>query len=169
MKAPGLPWVSSGPGGPVVIPLCFQCRRYHFNARWESISCIPCSTGKYIKCRHLCDQSQWAAQWLESDLKRYVNPEGGMSMGIEGSRFCTNTLLPFPCRWCMWVTSRLEHPLRNSRLSLTQAHLTCGCPPSFAPTNSVVSTDTPYPYHLSIALPPCFALLVPDAAYLLCL
>ena len=28
----GLPWVSSGPGGPVIMPLCFQCRRYHFNA-----------------------------------------------------------------------------------------------------------------------------------------
>ena len=32
MKAPELPWVSSGPGNPVVMPLCFQCRRYHFNA-----------------------------------------------------------------------------------------------------------------------------------------
>ena len=32
MKVPGLPWVSSGPEGPVVMPLCIQCRRYHFNA-----------------------------------------------------------------------------------------------------------------------------------------
>ena len=31
MKAPGLPWVSSGPGGPVVMPLFFQSRLYHFN------------------------------------------------------------------------------------------------------------------------------------------
>ncbi|XP_060260269.1 pregnancy-associated glycoprotein 1-like [Ovis aries] len=38
----------------------------------------------------------------------------------------------------MWVTSPLEDPLRNSRLYLTQAHLTCGCPPSFAPVQPVV-------------------------------
>ena len=27
-----IPWVSSGPGRPVVMPLGFPCRRYHFNA-----------------------------------------------------------------------------------------------------------------------------------------
>ena len=75
-------------------------------------------------------------------------------MGIEGSQFCTNTLPPFPCRQYMWVTSPLEHPLRNSRLSLTQAHLTGGCTLSFASANSAVSTDTPYTEHRSIALPP---------------
>ena len=77
-------------------------------------------------------------------------------MGIEGSQFCTNSLPAFPCSWSTWVTSPLEHPLRNSRLSLTQAHLTCGCPPTFVPLKPVVSTDTPYPDHPSLALPPCF-------------
>ena len=70
------------------------------------------------------------------------HPEGSMSVGIEGSQFGTNPLPPFPCRWNMWLTSPLEHPLRNSRLSLTQAHLTCGCTPSYAPGDAVVSTDT---------------------------
>ena len=77
-------------------------------------------------------------------------------MGIEGSQFCTNPLLPSPCRCSMWVTSPLEQPLRNSRLSFTQAHQTCECPPSFAPVQSVVSTDTSYPDHPSLALSPCF-------------
>ena len=77
-------------------------------------------------------------------------------MGIEGSQFCTNPLPAFPCSWSTWVTSPLEHPLRNSRLSLTQAQLTCGCPPTFVPFKPVVSTDTPYPDHPSLALPPCF-------------
>ena len=92
-----------------------------------------------------------------------------MSVVIEGSQFCTNPLPPFPCRCCMWVTSPLEHPLRNSGLSLTQVHLTCGCPPCFAPAQPVVSTDTPYPDNLSLALPPCFAPWTPDDTYLLCL
>ena len=43
------------------------------------------------------------------------------------------------------------------------------CPPSFAPAQPVVSTDTPYPDHLSLALPPCFAPLAPDDTYFLCL
>ena len=77
-------------------------------------------------------------------------------MGIEGSQFCTNPLPAFPCSWSTWVTSPLEHPLRNSRLSLTQAHLTCGCPPTFVPLKPVVSTDTPYPGHPSLAPLPCF-------------
>ena len=54
-------------------------------------------------------------------------------------------------------------------LSLTKAHLTCRCPPSFAPAQPVVSTDTPYSDHLSLALQPCFAPLAPDDTYLLCL
>ena len=53
----------------------------------------------------------------------------------------------------------MEHRLRNSRLSLTQAHLFCGCPLSFAGAQPVVSMDTPYWDHLSPALPPCFPLL----------
>ena len=80
-----------------------------------------------------------------------------MSVGIEGNKFCTNLLPPFPCRQYMWVTSPLEHPLRNSKLSLTQAHLTCGYPPSFAPAQPVVTTDTPYTDHPLISLPACFA------------
>ena len=63
----------------------------------------------------------------------------------------------------------MEHPLRNSRLSLTQDHLIYGCPPSFAPVQPVVSTDTPYLDHLSLALPPCFPPLAPDDTHLLCL
>ena len=90
-------------------------------------------------------------------------------MGIEGSQFCTNPLYPSPCSFSMWVTSPLGHPLRNSRLSLTQAHLTCGCPLSFAPVQPVVSTDTPYPDHPSLALLPCFPPLAPDETHLLCL
>ena len=90
-------------------------------------------------------------------------------MGIEGSQFCPNLLTAFPARYSTWVTSPSEHPLRHSRLPLTQAHLICGCPPSFAPTDSVVSTDPPYPDHLSVALPPYFAPLAPDDTYLLCL
>ena len=78
-------------------------------------------------------------------------------MGIEGSQFYTNPLPSSPCRCCTWVTSPLEH-LRNSRLSLTQAHLTCGCPPYFAPVQPVASTDTPCPGHFSLALPPYFHL-----------
>ena len=54
-------------------------------------------------------------------------------------------------------------------LSLTQVHLTCGCHLSFAPAQPVVNTDTPYPDHLSLALPPCFAPLASDDTYLLCL
>ena len=77
-------------------------------------------------------------------------------MGIEGSQFCTNPLPPSPCSCSTWVTSPLEHLLRNSRLSLTQAHLTCGCPPAFASAQPVVSTDTPYPDNPSLALSPCF-------------
>ena len=90
-------------------------------------------------------------------------------MGIEGSQFCTNPLPPSPCSWSTWVTSPLEHPLRNSRLSLTQPYLTCGCPPSFAPVQPVVSTDTLYPDHPSLALLPCFPPLTPDDTHLLCL
>ena len=97
------------------------------------------------------------------------HPEGGNSVGMLDSQICTNPLTPCPCRWSMWVTSPLEHPLRNSRLFLTQAHLTCGCPPPFAQAQAVVSTDTPYPDHLSLVLPPCFAPLAPDDTYLFCL
>ena len=89
-------------------------------------------------------------------------------MGIEGSQFYTNPLPSSPCRCCTWVTSPLEH-LRNSRLSLTQAHLTCGCPPYFAPVQPVGSIDTPYPDHLSITLMPCFPPLAPDDTHLFCL
>ena len=89
-------------------------------------------------------------------------------MGIEGSQFCTNPLLPSPCRCSMWVTSPLEQPLRNSRLSFTQAHQTCECPPSFTPVQSVVSTDTSYPDHPSLALLPWFPHLRPDDTCLLC-
>ena len=85
-----------------------------------------------------------------------MTPEGDISVGIEGSQFCTNPLPPSPCRCSKWITSPLEHPLRNSRLSLTQSHLTCWCPPSFAPVQPVVSTDTHYPDHPSLALLPCF-------------
>ena len=88
-------------------------------------------------------------------------------MGIEGSQFCTNPLPAFPCSWSTWVTSPLEHPLRNSRLSLTQAHLTCGCPLTFAPVQPVVSRETPYLDHPSLALPPCFPPVAPDDTHLL--
>ena len=97
------------------------------------------------------------------------HPDGGMSVGIQGSHFCTYPLPPFPCSFSMWVTSPLEHPLRNSRLSLTQAHLTCGYPPSFAPAQPVVSTVAPYLEHLSLALPPLFCTLGPDGTHLFCL
>ena len=90
-------------------------------------------------------------------------------MGTEGRQFCTNPLPPSPCSCSTWVTSPLGHPLRNSRLSLTQAHLTFGCPPTFALVQTVVSTDTLYPDHPSLALPPCFSPLAPDDAHLLCL
>ena len=90
-------------------------------------------------------------------------------MGIEGSQFCTNSLPPFPCSCSMWVTSPLEHPLRNSRLSLTQAHLSYGCPPSFAPIQPVVSIDTRFLGHLSLALRPYFQPLAPNDTHLLCL
>ena len=89
-------------------------------------------------------------------------------MGIEGSQFCTDLFPPFHCRCSTWVTSPLEHPLRNSRLSLTQPHLSCRFSPSFSPVQPVVSTDTPYPDHLSLALPP-FPPLAPDDTHLLCL
>ena len=77
-------------------------------------------------------------------------------MGTEGCQLCTNPLPPSPCRCSTWVKSPLEHPLRNSRLSLTQDHPTCGCPPSFAPVQPVVSADIPYPDDPSLALPHCF-------------
>ena len=54
------------------------------------------------------------------------------------------------------------------RLSLTQAHLSCTFSPSFAPVQPVVSTDTPYLDHLSLALP-TFPPLAPDDTHLLCL
>ena len=41
---------------------------------------------------------------------------------------------------------------------MTQAHLTGGCRPSFAPVQPVASTDTPCPGHFSLALPPYFHL-----------
>ena len=69
-------------------------------------------------------------------------------MGIEGSQFCTNPLLPSPCSCSTWVTSPLEHPLRNFRLSLTQAHLSCGCPPSFAPVQPVPCHSVFHPWDL---------------------
>ena len=88
-------------------------------------------------------------------------------MGIDGSQFCTNLLSASPCRCSTWVTSPLEHPLRNSRLSLTQAHLTCGCPLTFAPVQPVVSRETPYLDRPSLALPPCFPPVAPDDTHLL--
>ena len=89
-------------------------------------------------------------------------------MGIEGSQFYTNPLPSSPCRCCTWVTLPLEHPFRNSRLSLTQANLTFGCHPSFAPVQPVGNIDTPYPDHLSLTLLPCFPPLAPDDTHLFC-
>uniref|UniRef100_A0A4W2HFY0 Pregnancy-associated glycoprotein 1-like n=1 Tax=Bos indicus x Bos taurus TaxID=30522 RepID=A0A4W2HFY0_BOBOX len=40
------------------------------------------------------------------------------------------------------------HPLRN--IMDVSAHLICGCPPTFASVQPVVSTDTPYPDHHSL-------------------
>ena len=90
-------------------------------------------------------------------------------MGIEGSQFCTNPLPPSLCSWSMWVESPLEHPLRNSRLSLTQAHLTCGCHPTFAPVQPVVSTDTPIPGPSFTCHATLFPPLAPDDTHLSCL
>ena len=109
-------------------------------------------------------RSGWKVIWRDM-----WHPEGGISVGIEGSQFCTNPLPPFPCSCSMWVTSPLEHPLRNSRLSLTQAHLSCGCPPSFAPIQPVVSIDTRFLGHLSLAPRPYFQPLAPNDTHLLCL
>ena len=97
-----------------------------------------------------------------------MTPEGVISVGTEGSQFCTNPLPPSPYRYSMWVTSPLEHPLRNSRLSLTQAHLTCGCPPSFARAQPVVSRHPgPGPsFTCPVAL---FPPLASDDTHLLCL
>ena len=54
----GLSWVSSGARGPVVMPLVFPCRRYHFNACSQSqYLAYNVAQEKYIKCRYLCDQS----------------------------------------------------------------------------------------------------------------
>ena len=94
-------------------------------------------------------QRLWASQWLESGLSGDMwHPEGGSSLGIKGSQVCTNQP-PFGPHSCpMWVTSPLEHPLRSFRLSLIQAHLTCGCPPSFATVHRVVSTRTSQSIHL---------------------
>ena len=90
-------------------------------------------------------------------------------MGIEGSQFCTNPLPPSPCSWSTWLISPLEHPLRSSGSSLTQAQLTCGCPASPVPVQPVVSTNTLQPTHLLLALN---SLLHPwhlTDTYLLCL
>ena len=46
------------------------------------------------------------------------------------------------------VASPLEHPFRNSMLSLTQAHLSCGCPPSFAPVQPVPCHSVFHPWDL---------------------
>ena len=46
MKAPGLPWVSSGPEGPVVMPLLPMQEVPLQRLVIESLSCILCSTGK---------------------------------------------------------------------------------------------------------------------------
>ena len=100
--------------------------------------------------QEICDTQREASVW-----------------GTEGSQICTNPLPPSPCSWSTWVTSPLEHPLRNSRLSLTQAHLTCGCPLTFAPVQPVVSRETPYLDHPSLALPPCFPPVAPDDTHLL--
>jgi len=90
-------------------------------------------------------------------------------LGIKGSQFCTIPLLPSPCSCSTWVTSPLEHPLRNSRLSLIQAHFSCGCPPSFATVQPVVSTDTPIPGPSFTCHATLFPPLVPDDTHLLCL
>ena len=102
-------------------------------------------------------------------ISKIYEPEGDISVETDGNQFCTNPLSPSPCRYSMWVISPLERPLRNSRLPLTQAHLTCGCPPTIATAQPVVSTDTPYLDHLSLALPPFFPPLAPDDTHLLCL
>ena len=90
-------------------------------------------------------------------------------MRIEGSQFCTNPLPPSPCSCSTWVTSPLEHPLRNPRLSLIQAHLSCGCPPSFATAQPVVSTDIPIPGPSFTCPATLFPPLAPDDTHLLCL
>ena len=69
-------------------------------------------------------------------------------MGRKGSQFCTNPLPPSPSRCSMRVASPLEHPFRNSMLSLTQAHLSCGCPPSFAPVQPVPCHPVFHPWDL---------------------
>ena len=96
------------------------------------------------------------------------HPGGDISVGREGSQLCTNPLPLSHCRCSIWVTSPLEHHLRNSRLSLTQAHLTWGCPPSFAPVQSVVSTD-PLPGPSFTCPATLFPLLARNDTHLLCL
>ena len=109
------------PGCPVVLEvqwICLCSSKAGCTTTMPGYSQYPAyhvAQEKYIKCRHLCDQCQWAAWWLESDLKRYWHTEGAMSVGIEHSHFCNNPLSPFPCRCSTWVTSSLEYPLRNSR------------------------------------------------------
>ena len=135
----------------------------------DSISCIPCSTGKIYQMQAPLWSKSMNCTVVRKWSQEMWHPEGGIRAGIEGSQLCTDLLPPFPCRCSTWVTSPLEHPLRNSGFSLIQARLTCGCPLCCAPADSVVSTDNPHPDHLSLALPLRFAPLAPGDTYLLCL
>ena len=47
-------------------------------------------------------------------------------------------------------------PPQELQVIFDTAHLTCVCPPSFAPVQPVVSADIPYPDDPSLALPHCF-------------
>ena len=158
MKAPGLPWVPSSPGGAVIMPLGshagdttsmpgHRVNILHTMQYRKNISNADTSVMKVCELHG-------GQKVISRDMR---HPEGDITVGIEGSQFYTNPLTPSPCRCSTWVKSPLEHPLRNSRLSLTQAHLTCWCPPSIAsaqPRDPVVSRDTLYPDYPSLALPP---------------
>ena len=89
-------------------------------------------------------------------------------MGIEGSQFCTNPLPPSPCRCSMRLTSPLEHPCRNSRFSLTQAHLTCGYP-LFCTSPACCEYRHPVPGPSFTCPATMFPPLTPDDTHLLCL
>ena len=76
------------------------------------------------------------------------HPEGGSSVGIEGSQVCTNQP-PFGPHSCpMWVTSSLEHPLRSFGSSLKQVYRTCVCPLSLAAVHPIMSTSISQSIHL---------------------
>ena len=128
MKVPGLPWVFRDPGGPGLLLWASNAGGIGVNilhTMWNRKEISNASTSVIKGC-----EPHSGSKVISRDMR---HPEGGISVGIEGSHFCNNPLPPFPYRCSMWVKSPLEHPLRNSRLSLTQAHLSCGCPPTFAP------------------------------------